>query len=71
VSSRIAGAAPEGWGGLLSVPSALSSLRVALTPELDGMKLVRAVIVVAGLAALAFLAARAEIGRVDAGDGAS
>jgi hypothetical protein len=64
--SRTSSLVPEGWGDLLSLPSALSALRASIAPDLDAMKLARAALVVAAFAALAFLFVRAEIARSDA-----
>jgi hypothetical protein len=63
---------PRAWRDLLSIPSALAGLRASLLPGsgLDVGRLVRASCVLVLFAALCVALARAELARVDAGDGA-
>jgi hypothetical protein len=59
------GLVPAGWGGVLSVPSALGALRASLLPGLDGAMLARSAVVLAGFAALSYAFVLAEIAAMD------
>ena len=55
---------PEGWGGLLAVPSALAALASALSPgAIDLWKVSRAFVVLAVVAAISLLVTRAQLAR--------
>jgi hypothetical protein len=66
--ARVTGAlVPEAWSELVSIPGALGALRGALAPPgFDGPMALRAVAVLACATALAVLAVRAQLLRVDA-----
>lgn len=58
---------PHGWRDLLSVPSALASLRESLMPPaFDAPRLARSAAALALFALACFAIVRAEIARVDA-----
>jgi hypothetical protein len=55
---------PGSWGELIAVPSALTAVASGLCPGTgDAAQVVRAVVVLAGVAVLSMLVARAQLGR--------
>jgi len=58
---------PRGWQDLTSIPAALGSLRSALTPgAIDVASLLRSLVVLAAIAAIATAIVRTQVARVDA-----
>lgn len=57
---------PRGWQELTSIPAALGALRASLSPDVDVAGLLRSIVVLAAVIAIAIAVVRAQIARVDA-----